>query len=114
MAHVDVADVQAKMDFYSQNGFVQVDQLITAEEVALLGKIYDSLLDGTVDVSKHRYDLGSGEERKLKDRENVTQIMWPSDMVEELQQHPMRQRALKLVADLYGDPVELWDFDFGA
>ena len=35
-------------------------------------------MSGKLDASYHRHDLGSHNEPKIKGRENITQIMWPS------------------------------------
>ena len=35
-------------------------------------------MSGKLDASDHRHDLGSHNEPKIKGRENITQIMWPS------------------------------------
>lgn len=58
-----------------------------------------------MDVKHHRYDLGSvgAGERVSAATENITQIMWPSDVLPVLRDHPMRQRALELVRAVYKD-----------
>lgn len=83
--------------------YLQWNNLLTKEEITELIKIYDQFLDGTLDVKKHRYDLGSAVAPKLEGKENITQIMWPSDILPSLRDHPMRQRALDLVRKLYSD-----------
>ena len=47
--------------------------------------------------------MGSAVAPKLEGKENITQIMWPSDILPSLRDHPMRQRALELVRKLYSD-----------
>jgi hypothetical protein len=79
------------------NGVLQVDNLLTQEEVVELRELYDSFVNGTFDVSKHRYDLGAGEAKKLDSAENITQIMWPSVIVPSLRDHPMRKKCEELV-----------------
>lgn len=91
--------------------YVQHNDLLTQGEVEELKAIYDGFLDGTYDVRSHRYDLGAGESKKRTDVENITQIMWPSDIVTSLRDHPMRQRALELVRALYDDATFEFDFD---
>ena len=92
------------------NGVLQVDNLLSNEEVIELRDLYDSFVNGTLDVSKHRYDLGAGEAKKLDTAENITQIMWPSDIVPSLREHPMRKKCEELVRYIYED--ETFDFDF--
>ncbi len=91
--------------------YLQVDNFLLSDEIDYLRQVYDQFLDGTLDVKKHRYDLGSSESQRLATTENITQIMWPSDILESLRSHPMRERALKLVRQLYSDDTFEFDFD---
>jgi phytanoyl-CoA hydroxylase len=91
--------------------YLQWDNLLTLEEVEELRSTYDRFLDGSLDVARHRYDLGAGAPSKAQASvENITQIMWPSDILPALRDHPMRARALALVRSLYND--DTFDFDF--
>jgi hypothetical protein len=64
----------------------QLENLLEPDLLETYQDFYSRFLDGTIDSSAHRHDLGSHAEQKQKDTENVTQIMWPSDYIEGLQQ----------------------------
>ena len=96
---------------YRCNGFLPVAGLLTPPEVTGLRAVYDDFLAGRVDARKHRYDLGSGEEPKVAGVENITQIMWPSDVVPALRDHAVRARCLALARALHADDTFQFDFD---
>lgn len=110
----DLTRMTAARDHFSQEGYLQWDGLITAEEVAYLKDVYDKMLGGAyAEVAKHRYDLGEGDTspKKAAGVEKITQIMWPSDILPALRDHPMRARALALARALYEDDCFEFDFD---
>jgi hypothetical protein len=91
---------------YDDHGFFVVLQMLEGDDLRRVKSACDDLLSGRVNASRHRHDLGSneGQERravvpaasapassyslslslvvwcvqKLRDVENVTQVMWPS------------------------------------
>lgn len=98
---------------WAARGFLQWDAMLTADEVTGLRAIYDDILGGGYEaVNKHRYDLGAGAPKQRDGVERITQVMWASDIVPSLREHPMRQRGLEFAASLHGDPVDEWSFDF--
>jgi len=68
---------------------------------------YDEVMSG----SKNRYDLGSGDAQK-GEKENITQIMWPSDLHPSFapEKSKLHQRGLQLAKALLGDDMA-FDFD---
>lgn len=74
-------------NFFNDKGYLIVENIITETEVETYKKIYDRLLDGTIDTGKNRSDLGAGLGDNTK-TENITQIMWPSDFVPKLLRMP--------------------------
>jgi hypothetical protein len=46
--------------------------------------MYQKFLDGTINASAHRHDLGAFAGHKDGATENICQIMWPSEYVENL------------------------------
>ena len=60
-----------------QNGFLALENILTLEEVQKYAKLYEDFINGKIEASKHRHDLGSHVDKKTK-MENITQIMWPS------------------------------------
>ena len=99
--------------FWDTEGYLRVDKLLTAAEVASLRTVYNDMLSGKIaGTDKHRYDLGAGAgSRKMPHVENITQIMWPSDLHAPLRDAPFRQRALDLARVLLDDPTVDFDFD---
>ncbi len=64
--------------FFEKNAYLVIENLLVLEEVGQFRKIYDDSLAGKTDTGSHRSHLsGSGEEREL-----ITQIMWPSLLLE--------------------------------
>lgn len=70
----------------------------------------EHLLDGTIDTSSHRHDLGSNVAQQKPDVENVTQVMWPSAFVTEMQAGPVHQRCLLVAQHVLGADAG-FDFD---
>ncbi len=72
------------------------------------------IVDGKIaEAAKHRYDLGEGDAspRKVPGIEKITQIMWPSDVLPMLRDHPLRARGLALARAILDDPSVEFDFD---
>jgi phytanoyl-CoA hydroxylase len=100
---------QAQKDYFQENGYLLIENIITEEEIQQYRDIYTALLDGTIDTGKNRSDLGVGlgDSKKV---ENITQIMWPSDFVPGILSKAYHSRALAIAKELQGDDIEM-DFD---
>lgn len=97
--------------FFNNNGYLVVDDIITLAEVEQYKTIYNDFLTRKIDVGANRSDLGDGlGDSEDKDKELITQIMWPSDFVKELLNMPFHQRALAISRELIGADAEM-DFD---
>jgi phytanoyl-CoA hydroxylase len=92
-----------------RSGFIKVEGLLTADEVGWYVGQYDRILSGEIDAGQWRSDLGSGADPKKKGVENITQVMWPSELIAEFRASPAYERALRIVRDLLGEDM---DFDF--
>ena len=99
----------AQKAFYKQNGYLVVENIISADELQAYRKIYDKFLDGTIDSGKNRTDLGVGLGSN-KTVENITQIMWPSDFVPSLLEMTYHKRTLAIAQELEGEDMAM-DFD---
>ncbi len=95
---------------FARDGFVKVDALLQAVEVDRLLALYDRFLDGSIKVGSMRADLGAGSDRKEGVKENITQIMWPSEFVPVLHDTPAYQNALRIARELLGEDMA-FDFD---
>jgi len=98
-----------QVTFFNENGYLQIDDLITAEEVQRYSLIYDRFLDGTINTGKNRGDLGAGLGQPGIS-EAITQIMWPSDFMPELLEMVYHQKVAAISRALQGDDLE-FDFD---
>jgi phytanoyl-CoA hydroxylase len=98
-----------QIDFFNQQGYLVIEDIINADETNAYKKIYDQFLDGTIDTGKNRSDLGDGLGDNKK-TENITQIMWPCDFVPELLAMPYHNRTAAVARQILGDDMEM-DFD---
>ncbi|MCL4204628.1 MAG: phytanoyl-CoA dioxygenase family protein [Pirellulaceae bacterium] len=71
---------------------------------------YEAILSGQIEAGQWRSDLGSGQSRKREGVKNITQIMWPSELIPELLGSPAYHRALDISRQLLGDDMA-FDFD---
>lgn len=97
------------ISFFHTNGYLVVENLISADEVETYKKLYDDFLSGRIDAGTSRSDLGAGI-GKSDTKENITQIMWPSQFVPELLSMSYHRRALDISRQLMGEDAEM-DFD---
>lgn len=101
----------SEKEFFKSQGYLKVESIISPDEINSYREIYDKFLSGEIDSKGRRSDLGGHVDKKKKDaKENVTQIMWPSDAHPPLAQMPCHQRALAIAKSMLGDDMEL-DFD---
>jgi phytanoyl-CoA hydroxylase len=98
---------QVQIDFFSTEGYLIIENLISKDEVTYYDKVYQSFLNNTIDASKYRSDLSGNEDVS---KEKITQIMVPSKLFPELLEKPIHSRTLQIAKALLGDDLEL-DFD---
>lgn len=100
-------EISAKQkEFFEEEGYLVVENLISTQEVTYYSKLYDSFLDNSIDASRYRSDLSGSESAK----EKITQIMVPSKLVPELLEKPIHRKSLVIAKELMGQDIEL-DFD---
>lgn len=95
---------------FARDGFVQVDGLLLPDEIDWYRRLYDRLLSGEVDAGARRGDLGAGVPRQRDGVENITQILWPSELVAGLRTSDAYERALAIAREILG-PDLVFDFD---
>lgn len=104
-----IADQQ--IEFFRVNGYLQVDNLLTMEEVAEYRALYEDFLSGAIDTGSFRSDLGAHVDNPDQAvREKITQIMVPGRIVPDLLQGAAHLRSLAVARQLLGDDLAL-DFD---
>ena len=96
-----------QVEFFHDQGYLIVENLISEEEVAYYSQVYDSFLDNSIDTRGLRSDL-SGDE--ASNGEKITQIMVPSRLFPELLSKPIHARSLQIARELLGIDMDL-DFD---
>ena len=94
-------------DYFSENGYLVVEELISQDEVSYYSELYNSFLDNTINSEGFRSDLSGDTEKK---GEKITQIMVPGRLFPELLQKSFHIRSLQIAKELLGDDMEL-DFD---
>ena len=99
----------AQHEFWEQNGYLVVQNIISSEEIAAYQSIYNQFLDGTIQTGTNRSDLGAGLGKDVA-KENITQIMWLSDFVPTILTMPYHQKALSIAQALMGEDIQM-DFD---
>lgn len=97
-----------QIEFFQQNGYLVVEGILTPSEVDIYLQVYNQFLDGTIDTTGNRSDLGVGLGSNTAS-ENITQIMWPSDFAPLLEM-PYHQRSLQIAQTLMGEDIAM-DFD---
>jgi phytanoyl-CoA hydroxylase len=100
-----------KIKFFKENGYVVIEDLVSATELQWYRTLYDKLLRNEIDCSSKRSDLGGFIAPKRNGVENVTQIMWPSDFVPELLTSPYFVRARDIAKQILECPDAERDFD---
>ena len=113
-----VKDLQIHSKNLDQNGFLVIENILSEEELKNYNDIYEDFISGNLDATNHRHDLGSHaakDEKKAKNGENITQIMWPSLYLDEtsvksIEQSPIHKKAEKMAKSLLGDDM-VFDFD---
>ncbi|GAB4045995.1 phytanoyl-CoA dioxygenase family protein [Spirosoma litoris] len=98
-----------QVSFFNENGYLTVYAIVSPEEIDQYKAIYDEFLSGRIDAGLNRSDLGAGL-GKNTGKENITQIMWPSDFVPDVLRMPFHQRAAAISRELIGEDSEM-DFD---
>eukprot|EP01084_Bolivina_argentea_P046313 85282_1 len=100
---------------YKSQGFAMVQNIIDSKNISIYQDIYTQMLSGQIDASAHRHDLGNNEQQHLEHTENITQIMWPTEYIINLQSEgPFHQRAnaiAKILLDEYNNNTTTFDFD---
>jgi len=98
---------QSDIAFFKAEGYLVVENLLSAQELEYYSSLYDSFLSNKIDATKYRSDLSGGENDTV---EKITQIMVPSKLVPDLLGMVYHKRALNIAQELLGNDMDL-DFD---
>ena len=97
----------AQKDFFIEEGYLVISNLLNVKEVDYYNEVYRGFLDNSINASKYRSDLsGSGDATA----ERISQIMVPSKVLPELLEQPLHKKTLSIAKGLLGEDMAL-DFD---
>ncbi len=92
--------------FFEATGYLQINELLSAEAVDYFRRIYDDFLSGRIATGAQRSDLsGRGGNQEL-----ITQIMRPSKLMSSLENSILHQKAGVIARQLMGEDMVM-DFD---
>ena len=101
-----------QVDFFNQNGYLFVENLLSKKEVGEYRNVYEDFLSNKIESASYRADLAGQQDDSIKhpEVERITQIMIPSRLFPVLLYKPLHQRSLAFARQLLGNDLEL-DFD---
>lgn len=99
---------KSDIEFFQENGYLVVRDLIDRETVLAYRKIYDEFVSGAIDVGSNRRDLKGKD--GISKSESITQIMVPSRHYPALQDSEYYQKIRSIARELLGEDLEI-DFD---
>lgn len=101
-----------QVDFFNQQGFLLVENMLSPEEVEEYREVYEDFLSNKIDSALYRADLAGQPDGlpKKQEVERITQIMIPSRLFPSLLSKPLHQRSHAFARQLLGDDIAL-DFD---
>lgn len=95
---------------FKEHGFVVIKSLIDVSQLEQYRDLYDQFLSGKIDCTHIRRDLGGHEPQKKQGIENITHIVRPCDLIPDLIDGVLHQRALEVARQLLGHDI-VFDFD---
>jgi phytanoyl-CoA hydroxylase len=101
-----------QIDFFNENGYLLVENLLSEKEVEEYRNIYEDFLSNKIDTGSYRADLaGQTDDTDIKPKvERITQIMIPGRLMPNLLLRPLHQKTKAVAQFLLGNDMEL-DFD---
>ena len=67
------------INFYKENGYLVLKNFVNKNDINDYINNLEKLHDGTIDPGNQKNDLGRHEGESETGKENITQIMFPSD-----------------------------------
>ena len=100
-----------KAAFYAAHGWVVLEDVVPAAEVARIRGVLEDMIAGRRSVGRNRADLGGFLDRVQPGVENIVQIAWPTDLASELDENLLISRGRAISEQLYGDAAGTWSLD---
>ncbi len=103
---------RSEIDFFNQNGYLLVENLLTGQEVEEYRKVYEDFLSNKIETGNYRADLAGQSDDTTTGNvvERITQIMIPSRLSPTLLGKSLHLKSHAYARQLLGDDLEL-DFD---
>lgn len=109
-AWLQYTDLDAIQESFESQGYAIVPQIVPETHLQMYKDMHDQMVSGEIDASNHRHDLGGHKDQQVNGKENVGQIMWPTDHVRGGRDGPLHQRGYAVARALMGIETA-FDFD---
>ena len=101
---------EKELDFFYENGYLVVKNLIAEKSIENYKNIYNNFISGLIDVGANRRDLKGESADNNSKAESITQIMVPSKHHTELKTSVYYTKVSSIARQLLGNDLEI-DFD---
>ena len=95
------------INFYKKNGYLILKYFINENDINDYVSNLEKLHDGTIDPGNQKNDLGRHAGKSKTGKENITQIMFPSDFIPSLNTSSYFTKSQIVARELLGDDMEL-------
>ena len=93
--------------FYNENGFLRIKNFITKSEISDYRSKLENLNDGSIEIGNQRNDLGKHAGKSKTGKENITQIMFPSDFIPSLNESNFFIKSKIVACELLGNDMAM-------
>ena len=100
-----------KVAFYKAHGWVVLEDVVSAPELARIRAVLSDILEGRLDAGDRRADLGGFVNQVKPGVENIVQIAWPTDITSALDENEFIVNSRAISDALYGDAQGTWALD---
>jgi phytanoyl-CoA hydroxylase len=95
-----------QINFYIKNGYLILNNFVNKNEINEYINSLEKLHDGTIDPGNQKNDLGKHAGKSKTGKENITQIMFPSDFIPSLNTSSFFTKSKIVARDLLGNDME--------
>ena len=103
---------KSQVDFFNQQGYLLVENLLTNQEVEEYRNVYEDFLSNKIESARYRGDLaGQSDDAAAGQKvEKITQIMIPSRLLPSLLNKTLHLKSHAYARQLLGEDLDL-DFE---
>jgi len=95
-----------QINFYKENGYLLLKRFVNKNDINEYIHNLEKLHDGTIDPGNQKNDLGRHVGISSTGKENITQIMFPSDFIPSLYTSSFFRKSKIVAKELLGDDME--------